>query len=240
MNSHLTSSISNGIADVLERLPLFDNISLRMQAQNIELVDNFIEQLEAELLAEYEKFERTPVESTIFVSALSQLWIFGLYELLRTWRHWVSSLIEHGEKIRETKNISPTATREAAIRSLQEKISDHAATPGGDVDIFYVRSFQRVENEDEFLQELKKAKDVVNPLFKILESIRITLAKHEVPNDRMRRAQAPGYARIDLTNGSLYWIIQLKDGNSDTISRRGLADAVKSLFDFKHSFVSLS
>jgi hypothetical protein len=57
-----------------------------MQAVNIDLVDGHLEELEAELLQEYMANDRPPLPSMMFVSALSQMWVFAAYELLRTWR----------------------------------------------------------------------------------------------------------------------------------------------------------
>jgi len=53
---------------------------------NIDLVDGHLEELEAELLQEYMANDRPPLPSMMFVSALSQMWVFAAYELLRTWR----------------------------------------------------------------------------------------------------------------------------------------------------------
>src|SRR5882724_2907778 len=71
-----------GLAQALQSLPLFTDTYLNMQAINLDLIDQFIEHQETRLLHEYFEKERTPLPSTMFVSALCQLWIFGLYELL--------------------------------------------------------------------------------------------------------------------------------------------------------------
>ena len=81
------------IDDALLSLPLFDNVYFRMQAMNLSMVDEFLVGLESDLLAEYMEIERTPVQSALFVSAISQLWIFGFYELLRTWRQKCMGII---------------------------------------------------------------------------------------------------------------------------------------------------
>ncbi len=80
------SSSGVGIAEALRTLPLFDEPYLHMQAMNLDIIDRFLLDQERHLLHEYMELERTPFPSTVFVSALSQLWLFGLYELLRTWR----------------------------------------------------------------------------------------------------------------------------------------------------------
>ena len=75
-----------GLAAALRTLPLFTEPYLHMQAMNLDLVDRFLVDQETRLLQEYFEQERTPLPTTMFVSAFCQLWIFGLYELLRTWR----------------------------------------------------------------------------------------------------------------------------------------------------------
>lgn len=42
-------------------------------------------------------------------------------------------------------------------------------------------------------------------------------------------AGAPGYARIDMSNGSFYWHVELGDNDVTLLSRRGLADALRAL-----------
>ena len=88
------------IRQVLSRLPAFeDDLYLGMQATNLDIVDGQLRNLEEELLQVYIKEERTPVPEAVFVSALSQLWIFGLYEILRTWRQRLSDLLAFSETL---------------------------------------------------------------------------------------------------------------------------------------------
>ena len=82
---------------LLWTLPLFDNLYLSMQGQNVMLVDFHLRDLEASLLAEYHQRERTPFPAVLFVSALSQMWIFATYELLRTWRQFIRDLKKAAE-----------------------------------------------------------------------------------------------------------------------------------------------
>jgi hypothetical protein len=76
---------------------------------------------------------------------------------------------------------------------------------------------------------LRSSRDTLLPLFRNLEAVRITLAKHEVPKSKGLRAQAPGYARIDMTNGSLNWMILHGDGSAQIITRKELADECRHL-----------
>jgi hypothetical protein len=75
---------STSFADLQWNLPLFDDLFLSMQGQNVMLVDFYLRDLERDLLRELVEIERTPFPATLIVSALSQMWIFAVYELLRT------------------------------------------------------------------------------------------------------------------------------------------------------------
>jgi hypothetical protein len=211
----------------LRRLPLLRGGYLSMQATNIALVDTYLQHLEAQLVSEYLKNERTP-DSFIFVSALSQLWLFGLYELLRTWRQWVSELIAYGEELEKLAQApNGTTARSARIERQRQKLSKASSLITEDVD--YNRSFKQVEDNPSSLEELRWARDAVLPIFRRLEALRVTLAKHEIPKTKGLRPLMPGYARIDMTTGSLSWFIILKDDDSDLISRRSIVDSLMAL-----------
>ena len=85
-------------AELLWKLPLFDDLFLSMQGQNVMLVDLYLRDLERDLLREIIEIERTPFPATLVVSALSQMWIFAVYELLRTWRQRVKDLKRDAQK----------------------------------------------------------------------------------------------------------------------------------------------
>src|SRR5512144_2977501 len=75
-----------GIYKSLVKLHLLaDDIYLSQQALNLSIIDKFITDLEYEVLDELQETESTPIPSTVFLSAQSQMWIFYAYELLRTW-----------------------------------------------------------------------------------------------------------------------------------------------------------
>jgi hypothetical protein len=67
-------------------VPLCDDLWLGMQIRNIALVDMaIIRKMETEMLNRYFELDRTPPELMV-LSGISQMWIFSLYEFLRTWR----------------------------------------------------------------------------------------------------------------------------------------------------------
>lgn len=71
----------------MKNLPFFeDDVYLGMQAMNIGVMDSIATDFEYQLLREYFEIEKTPLETAMAVSALSQMWVYGLYEVLRMWR----------------------------------------------------------------------------------------------------------------------------------------------------------
>ena len=99
---HCRVTISAMSSELHERflgLPLFDDLYLRMQALNIALSDQALRDWETALMREYLESDGTPIQSAVFVSAFSQLWLFGLYELLRTWRERVDEIIKIAQRL---------------------------------------------------------------------------------------------------------------------------------------------
>jgi len=212
----------NGIIDVFNKVPLFDDLFLYMQALNIHLVDSYLQDMEAELLAQYEELEKTPVPHAMFVSAISQMWVFGFYELLRTWRQWARELIQYADRL-ETS--SPVESGQI-VWDTHHPPQSHIPSP---LDLSnYYDSFKRVESDKSFVQDISEVLDLFLPLFRQLEKVRIALAKHEVAKSKMR-ALAPGYGRIDGTTGSIYWVVLDNEGFSEIVSRRSLADDCRKL-----------
>ena len=214
------------IHDILRELPLFKDLYLNMQVLNISMVDGYLNGLESDLLREYMMSDRTPIPQSMFVSALSQMWIFAFYELLRTWRQQVRELLESSEKLNELTGDE----KEEYIAEHSKLVKGKSSGLGVEIG-YYINNFKEIEQNPDFQQRLKTAQDLITPLFRRIESLRVTLAKHEVPKTNGVRATAPGYGRIDTMDGSLYWLIDLKDGYSDVISRRSLADQCKHLLD---------
>ena len=202
------------MGDLLWTLPLFDNVFLSMQGQNIMLVDTYLRDLESSLRDEYLAEERTPVGSAMFVSALSQMWIFASYELLRTWR----------QSIRDLKHEAAKAGDGAKELGREEEIEL--------ADVFWRDYLDKARTDPEFLNALDNANERVDPLFRRIEALRMNLAKHEVkkkPKEKTQRAMAPGYTRIDEGTGSLSWVVDLGNKNVDMVSRRELADDLRAV-----------
>jgi hypothetical protein len=213
------------ISDALRELPLLDELFLGMQAMNVDLVDGYLEGWEAQLLQEYIQLERTPLESALFVSALSQMWVFAAYELLRTWRKRVREVVKWSETLRDLDG----AAREAAISTKRDEIArGEEDAPLAD----RWQAFERAASEAAFVDALRLAFNRTEIAFRNIEAVRMTLAKHELPRQRGMAARSPGYGRIDMENGSIYWQIDLGDREIAIHSRRDLARGLRTLTQY--------
>jgi len=193
-------------AELLWKLPLFDDLFLSMQGQNLMLVDMYLRDLERDLLRELIEIERTPFPATLIVSALSQMWIFAVYELLRTWRQRVKDL-----------------KRDAQKPVVQQ--AGHSKLAG----MYYQDQLAHLRRKPAYAKEMDRAVNLTDPLFKRIEALRMNLAKHEVPKLHGVPAMAPGYGRIDGMTGSISWQVDLGNNLIDLVSRRSLADQLKTL-----------
>ncbi len=157
----------------------------------------------------------------LFVSALSQMWIFATYELLRTWRQFV----------RDLKKASAKPPNDL---SDGDQWFDHH-----EAEVFFRREATRLQSDPNFAAMLDEAFNNVEPLFRRIERLRMNLAKHEIPKKKGDKAGklsiAPGYGRIDETDGSIYWFVDLGDvcidgktyREQDQVSRRSIADSLR-------------
>jgi hypothetical protein len=64
-----------------------------MQAVNLDIVAQFLTDLEYKVLRELNQEERTP-PNAFFLNAQSQMWIFAVYELIRTWEERARDIIK--------------------------------------------------------------------------------------------------------------------------------------------------
>jgi hypothetical protein len=197
---------SISFADLKWNLPLFDDLFLSMQGQNVMLVDFYIRDLEHDLLRELVEIERTPFPATLIVSALSQMWIFAVYELLRTWRQRIRDLK------RETQEQGVPAAEQSNLAGM-----------------YYEEQLVRLRKEPNYARKLDQALNRVDPLFRRIEALRMNLAKHEVAKMNGVPALAPGCGRIDGMTGSICWQVDLGNNCVDLVSRRNLADQLRNL-----------
>jgi hypothetical protein len=208
--------------EVLRGLPLLEEVFLGMQAMNVDVVGAYLEELEAELLQEYIERDRMPVQSALFISALSQMWVFAVYELLRTWRHRVREVLRWVEELAALGDDE----REVAVAAKRGEI-ERRASEARDAEVRW-QVFDRADDA-QFVEELQSALNRTEVAFHDVEAVRMMLAKHEVPRQGGVYAGAPGYGRVDMSNGSIYWQVELGRNEVTVLSRRGIADALRTI-----------
>jgi hypothetical protein len=216
----MAEDTNSGLATALQSLPLLgDDQYLRMQALNIGVVSQILYDMEHQLLIEYIEQDRTP-PTAVVVSAISQLWIFGIYELLRTWRQRTNEVLKFGLSSTELSEIA----REQQIAARVEKVRNDSADPAF-ANPAITRAFEIAARDQTFREALRVALDRSEVPFRRLEALRIHLAKHEVPKTKPRvYGMTPGYGRMDESNGSLFWEVPLGEMEVDHISRQSLAE----------------
>mgnify|MGYP005629659199 FL=1 len=89
--------------------------------------------------------------------------------------------------------------------------------------------FKKIEEHEDYLHELKDSFEKIEPIFRTIEKLRVTIAKHEIPKSKGLFAQGPGYARIERNTGSMLWMIVTKDRYSEMISRRMISDKLRNI-----------
>lgn len=206
----------------MKKLPFFkDDVFLGMQAMNIGIVDQIITQYEYELLREYNKIEKTP-DSTMAVSALSQMWIYSLYEVLRMWRDRKFEF----EKLRKNGGID-------------QKVKDMVDDPLNQTINARKQQMLRFKDDLRYREHIDAVWSGIEEIYRATELIRINLAKHCAPGKNSIIPMSPGSARINDWCGSLDF--QLVERNreypqieSDSyyteLNRRDIADALRDFF----------
>jgi hypothetical protein len=182
-----------------------DDLFLSMQGQNVMVVDLCLRQLEADLLREFAETDHTSYLPTVIVNALSQMWIFAVYELLRTWRQRIDDLE------REVQKPTASDSRRSSLAGLH-----------------YEKQLKDLRMNPDYAKELSEARTRMQPLFKQIEALRMNLAKHEVPKMYGVDAFQPGYGRMDLMSGSISWQIDLGNNSVQIVTRREIADELKN------------
>ncbi len=190
------------------------DIFLRMQANNLQLIDKFITDLEYQTLRELIADERTPA-TAYFLSVQSQMWIFAAYELLRTWQ-------ERCKKI----------TKWADSGGLQQKLDVLRAKTDGLPHYGLENQIQQLEAvvaDPSLVARIRTELIHLHIPFTRLEFIRVAIAKHEVSRKAKAAALMPGYGRINMYCGSIDY--QMDSGRVilGTINRRDIADELRSI-----------
>jgi hypothetical protein len=201
-----------------QKLVLFDDVFLNMQGMNVGIVDNIITKHEYALLREYIEIEKTPLGSAMLVSALSQMWTFALYEVLRLWRG-------RGHNLKKWFNNG----------GIESKIQHLKSTEGiEEVNIarmIRISQLEQYRDEPEMRETLERQRGIINHAFEVIELYRVNLAKHSTPGKDNMFPRAPGYGRINMLCGSMDYELADKKGDYYRVNRRDIADFLRAAFE---------
>jgi hypothetical protein len=209
-----------------QEIPFCDDLWLGMRARNIPLVDlGILRPMEEQALEAYIETERTPSDILMPLSALSQMWIYSLYEFLRTWRQRANYLL----RLSGDYNAAKSEDRDAFIQHAAESLAGNRRMLRIAPEM-YAEHLSQFTNPD-FVAKVRGYLCKTDWLFRDAEALRVTLAKHEVPKTSGYFAETPGYGRMNYQNGSMYWFIVLKDGSMTKVDRRELGNAFLGIDD---------
>ncbi len=198
----------------MKRLPFFkDDLYLGMQAMNVGIVDSVITEQEYALLRKWFEIERTPTEMALAVSALSQMWIYGLYEVLRMWRDRRFQF----EKLRQCGGIDPKVESMVDDESLNLTVEVRK------------RQLLRYKDDGDYRAEIDRAWGRIEPVYRMTELFRMNLAKHCAPGKDGVVPRAPGYGRINTWCGALDYELVEKNGDYSILNRRNIADVLRAV-----------
>lgn len=204
------------IPAALRALTLFEDPYLTMQAQNLAIVDGFLNALEQRLLRRHLQEDSTPLDDAMFLNAQSQMWIFAAYEVVRTWRQRAKDLIKWHDN-----------------GGLRLKLDALEADQGfvHDGNLRRAAMVRAVIADPTIVQKLRDDLKRTHMVFARMEYLRVSLAKHEVPGRAKAPALAPGYGRINAWCGALDY--ELNNGRyiMGNVNRRDIADDIRAIPD---------
>ena len=205
-------------------IPLCDDVWLGMQLRNIAIVDfGFIRPIEREAIARFVANDKIGMDVLIPLSAISQMWVSSLYEFLRTWRQRADLIIKVSDKYDALPDRDRAEYLAAEVAKAEGRESFVKRAPT------FVSEQVGCISQAGFADGVRAYKEHTEGLFRSIESLRVTLAKHEVPKTKGFAAEAPGYGRVDMLTGSMYWHFATKEGYLDRVDRREVANAFYGL-----------
>ena len=182
-----------------------------MQAMNVGIVDSVVTEYEYMLLREWFEIEKTPTETALAVSAMSQMWVYGLYEVLRMWRDRRFQF----RKLMENGGIDPKLASMPDDDPLNLTIETRKT------------QLIRFKEDAEYRELIEKTWERVEPVYRMTELFRMNLAKHCAPGKDGVMPRAPGYGRINRWCGAMDYELIDKDGYYSILNRRDIADALR-------------
>lgn len=199
-------------------IPLCDDLWLRMQAQHIAAVDiGIIRPLELQTARRIFN-EEGVADVMLALNGVSQMWLFSLFEFLRTWRQRAKQILTLADQYTRTKPSKQAQFLADAISNARGKEKHVYSAP-----VYYAEQISRIGSPD-FVASVQDYFDKTDGWFGAIDELRVTLAKHEVKGSKKMVAEMPGYCRIDQISGTLYWQYVGPHGGLEKLDRRDAAN----------------
>ncbi|MGD9656914.1 MAG: hypothetical protein AB7U61_04615 [Methylocystis sp.] len=193
---------------------LDEDAYLRTQALNVSMVDKWLMGLEKRVRNSRFAEDERDHESELFLGALSQMWLFAIYELLRTWR----------ERAKDIQKWAANGGLPLKIASLEkERGYPHLAQEA------FIGLLKLVSADSAILARIADDLARTHVLFGQLEFLRVALAKHQVSGKEKQLARAPGVGRVDMWTGSMSYELSKGRIILGELKRRDVADRLRSL-----------
>ncbi len=206
-----------GTSDLYEALMglagFAENPYLAMQASHLCLVDNSLNALEQEVMGH--QFDDEPPRGKIaLLAALSPMWIYAAYELVRTWRQRCEEVI----KLAENAGLDLKAShleRDLGYRHYDRELR--------------AQQLRDAQERPDLIEQMRIDLRRTEMGFTRLEFIRVALAKHEVSKKGNKKpiAFAPGLARPNRYCGSMEYELSNGVAIIDYVTRRDIAETIR-------------
>jgi hypothetical protein len=193
----------------------YDNPFLRMQGQQLQLVDNVLNGMEQEVLRHLLD-DDPPVQTMAVLRALSPMWIYPAYELLRTWR-------QRGEAV---VRLAANGGFDQKAAHLEREIQYHHYDRE-----LRARQLREARDDPALVARIRDDLKRTEMGFTTIEFIRVALAKHEVATSKAKNrpiAFAPGLVLPDRETGSMIYEFSVGGSIFAYHSRRDLAETIRS------------
>jgi hypothetical protein len=170
-------------------VPLCEDVWLGMQLRNIAIVDlGVIRDIETQALQSYFADDRVDGYTLMQLSATSQMWVFTLYEFMRTWRSKAKHILKTAA---EYETVAPRKKKK-----FLQQLFDNAEGRHKFVRIapnFYHEQLSKIDDPAVVISAQKYYDDTAG-LFGEVSILRVALAKHESKASRALWQRLPAMA----------------------------------------------
>ena len=92
------------------------------------------------------------------------------------------------------------------------------------------RQIERYRDDEDFRKRSRNEWALFEPVYRMVELLRMNLAKHAAPGKDTMLPRMPGYGRINPFCGAMDFEVINNDGSYYTLNRRDVADALRRTF----------